>query len=205
VLRQLRRAYPDATCSLDHSSPLELLVATILSAQCTDERVNQVTPELFRAYPTAASYARADLAALEEAVRTTGFYRNKARHIRAAADAVARRHGGQVPRTMEELLELPGVARKTANVVLGTAYGLATGVVVDTHVLRVSRRLGLARGKTPEQVEAELMDLFPRSSWIWLAHALIQHGRRVCVARKPRCGACPLAARCPSREKGSGS
>ena len=200
VNRRLARTYPDARCSLDHSNPLELLVATILSAQCTDERVNIVTRDLFRRYPTAEHYARAPLAELETCVRSTGFFRNKARAIRGAAALLAENHGGRVPSTMEELLTLPGVARKTANVVLGTAFGQASGVVVDTHVQRVSRRLGLTREEDPAKIERDLMALLPAREWVAFSHRVIQLGRRVCAARKPRCPQCPLADICPSAD-----
>ena len=200
-MRSLRRSYPDAGCTLDYGSPFELLVATILSAQCTDERVNKVTPALFRRYPGPEKFARARTETLEREIRSTGFFRNKAKSIKGAAQAIVKEHEGEVPRSMEELVALPGVARKTANVVLGTAYGKAVGIAVDTHVFRVSRRLGLARGRNPEEVERELMELFPRSRWIWLSHALILHGRSVCHARRPACGECTLAGDCPSREE----
>ncbi len=198
--RRLGSAYPDARCSLDHTTPFELLVATILSAQCTDERVNMVTPALFRRFPTPEHFAGATPEAIEEHIRSTGFFRNKARSIKGAATLIAERFGGAVPATMEELLSLPGVARKTANVVLGTAYGQATGVVVDTHVQRVTRRLGITREKDPGKIERDLMGLLPESSWIAFSHRVIHHGRRTCTARKPRCGACPLSDVCPSVE-----
>jgi len=198
VLTVLLRAWPDANCSLAHRNAFELLVSTILSAQCTDERVNMVTPKLFARYPGPAEMATANPRSLEAVIRSTGFFRNKAKSVRAAAQLVAERHGGKVPRSMDELLQLPGVARKTANVVLGTAYGVADGVVVDTHVFRVSRRLGLTGEETPEKVEADLMALFPRDRWIWLSHAFIQHGRRICIARRPLCEECPMNTFCPS-------
>jgi endonuclease-3 len=197
VVRLLRRAYPDATCSLDFTTPLELLVATILSAQCTDERVNQVTKDVFAKYRSAADYARAPLAKLERDIRSTGFYRNKAKSLRGCCQVLAREHGGEVPQDMDVLVGLPGIGRKTANVVLGTAYGIASGVVVDTHVARISRRLGLSGQKAPEKIERDLMDLVPRKEWIALGHRMIQHGRRVCTARRPACDACPLGSVCP--------
>ncbi len=198
--RRLATAHPDARCSLDHSSPLELLVATILSAQCTDERVNLVTPILFRRYPTAEDLASARQEDIEELVRSTGFFRNKARAIKGAATLIAERHDGTVPDSMEELLTLPGVARKTANVVLGTAFGKAAGVVVDTHVTRVAGRLGLTRERDPEKIERDLMALLPQGEWVAFSHRVIHHGRRICTARKPRCTECPLADLCPSAE-----
>lgn len=202
LLDRLRAAYPDATCALQHDSAYTLLVATILSAQCTDERVNQVTPDLFRRYPDPTALAAADPADLEAAIRSTGFFRNKTRSLLGMARMVRDEFGGQVPDTMESLLRLPGVARKTANCVLGTWFGKNEGIVVDTHVGRIAERLGLApraRGsKDAERIEQDLMELFPRESWTWLAHALIWHGRQVCTARQPKCAACPLATDCPS-------
>jgi endonuclease-3 len=200
IVARLEAAYPDARCALDHSSPLELIVATILSAQCTDARVNQVTPALFRRYPTAAAYAYAPLAELEEAIRSTGFFRNKARSLRGLGAALVERHGGRVPETMAELVQLPGVGRKTANVVLGNAFDRDEGVVVDTHVGRISRRLGLTRENDPEKVERDLMAIVPREKWTLWAHLLIAHGRAVCKAPRPRCGECPLVDLCPSAE-----
>ena len=197
VLDGLHREYPEATCALVHADPYQLLVATILSAQCTDVRVNMVTPELFRRYPDAASLAGAVPAELEEIIRSTGFFRAKARNLLAMAGQVARRHGGRIPEDLAALTALSGVGRKTANVVLGTAFGLAEGIVVDTHVKRLARRLGLAKGKTPEQIERELMEAVPPSEWVDLSHRLIQHGRRVCLARRPRCESCALAEVCP--------
>jgi endonuclease-3 len=193
----LASAYPDAGCELEFRMPYELLVATILSAQCTDARVNQVTPALFARFPDARALARADRAELEDLVRSTGFFRNKASSLLGMARAVVERHGGEIPSTMDALTALPGVGRKTANVVLGTAFGLATGVVVDTHVGRLASRLGLSRHDEPERIEADLMRLFPASSWVDLGHRLIIHGRRVCHARKPGCGRCPLEGICP--------
>lgn len=205
ILKMLRASYPDADCALHHRSALELLVATILSAQCTDERVNMVTPDLFRHYPDAESLADADQDDLEAAIRSTGFFRNKAKSLRGMAQVVRDEHDGSVPDTMEDLLRLPGVARKTANCVLGTWFGNNVGIVVDTHVGRLAERLGLlttARdGKDAEKIERDLMELFPQDSWTWLAHALIQHGRGPCNARKPDCENCPLAPHCPSAGK----
>jgi endonuclease-3 len=197
IARLLQTAYPDAKCSLNFHSPLELLVATILSAQCTDRRVNQVTKSLFGKYRSAADYARAPQDELERDIQSTGFYRNKAKSIQGCCRVLMERHDGQVPREMDALVELPGVGRKTANVVLGTAYGLATGVVVDTHVARLARRLGLSAEKNPAKIERDLMALFPESEWIALSHRLIQHGRLVCAARNPRCNECPLNDICP--------
>ncbi|HKG14153.1 MAG TPA: endonuclease III [Pyrinomonadaceae bacterium] len=198
IIRTLKREYPDARCSLDHASPLELLVATILSAQCTDERVNLVTADLFRKYRTWEDYASAPPAELERDIHSTGFFRNKARAIQGACRMIGERHGGRVPDSMDELLQLPGVARKTANVVLGNAYGIASGVVVDTHVARLSERLGLSAQKQPEKIERDLAALVPESDWIVFPHLLIAHGRKVCKARKPLCGECPVAKLCPS-------
>ena len=193
----LAEAYPDAGCELDFASPFELLVATILSAQCTDARVNTVTPALFARFPDARALAQAPQAELEELIRSTGFFRNKAKSLLGMARAVVERHGGEVPAAMDALTRLPGVGRKTANVVLGTAFGAATGVVVDTHVARLARRLGLSAESDPEKIERDLMAVFPSSAWVALGHRLIHHGRRVCHARKPACDACPLAALCP--------
>jgi endonuclease-3 len=201
ILEVLRRTYPEAHTALDHTNALQLLVATILSAQCTDARVNLVTPALFAKYRTAADFAAADPAALETEIRSTGFFRSKAKRIREAAALLVGRHGGSVPDTMEELLQLPGVARKTANVVLGSWFRKATGVVVDTHVQRVSQRLKLTRQKTPEKIETDLMKLVPEKEWILFSHRLIRHGRRMCVARNPKCGICPLGDWCPSKGK----
>jgi len=198
IVRRLRAEYPDARCSLDHENAYQLLVATILSAQCTDERVNQVTPALFARYPTAEDLAAARQEELEGLIRSTGFYRSKAKSLLGMANALVERHGGQVPDTMDALVELPGVGRKTANVVLGNAFGKAEGVVVDTHVTRLSNRLGLTRHKDPVKIEADLMELVPREDWTDLAHLFIYHGRAVCKAPKPRCGACVVADLCPS-------
>jgi len=201
VARRLARTYPDAACALAHRNALELLVATILSAQCTDVRVNLVTRDLFKKYRSARDYADADAKAFEQEVRSTGFFRNKTKSILAAAKMLVATHGGRVPDTMEALLELPGVARKTANVVLGTWFRKATGVVVDTHVHRVSRRLGLTREDDPKKIERDLMKLLPSEGWIDFSHRMIWHGRRICAARKPKCSECTLASCCPSAGK----
>lgn len=198
ILCELAKAYPDADCELRWKNPFQLLCATILSAQCTDERVNRVTPELFRRWPDAGALSRAPQEEVEEVIRPTGFFRHKAKNLLGMARTLVERHGGKVPRTMEEMLELPGVARKTANVVLGAAYGLATGVVVDTHVHRLSRRLGLTRHDDPRRIEQDLIEKLPREEWIVFSHRLIWHGRRVCAARKPACDRCALP--CPSRQ-----
>ncbi len=197
IYDKLLELYPDAACALHYHSPFELLVATILSAQCTDERVNKVTPELFRKFPTIASLASADIAEIEKTIHSTGFYRNKAKSIKGAAQLILKKHAGHVPQTMDELLELPGVARKTANVVLGNAFGKCEGVVVDTHINRLSGRLGFTRHTDPVKIERDLMREFPPERWTMLAHLLIFHGRRVCVARRPRCGTCALWNDCP--------
>lgn len=197
IAAALRRAYPEAHCELDHSSPLQLLVATILSAQCTDKRVNMVTPVLFKKFPAAADFANASLPDLEQEIRTTGFYRNKAKNIQACCRKLVERHNGEVPKTMEELTALDGVGRKTANVVLGNAFGINVGVVVDTHVSRLSRRLGLTRQTDPEKIEQELMKIIPQSDWALWSHWLIWHGRRRCDARKPDCDGCELRELCP--------
>lgn len=198
IIARLRRAYPDATCALHHTSALELLVATILSAQSTDARVNMVTPLLFAKYPTAHDYAAADPAVLEQEIHSTGFFRNKTRSIIGMAHALVERHGGQVPDGMAELVALPGVGRKTANVVLGTWFGKNEGVVVDTHVQRLCALLGLTTEKQPEKIERDLMELVPRQRWTWFSHTLIQHGRRVCIARRPKCEECVVSPLCPS-------
>ncbi len=197
VARALAKLYPDAECSLEYSSPLELLIATILSAQCTDARVNIVTRDLFRRYRSAADYARAPLKAIEQAVQSTGFFRNKAKNIQGCCRRLVELHGGEVPDDLEALVALPGVGRKTANVVLGVAFQQASGVVVDTHVTRLSRRLGLTRANDAVKIERDLIALVPRQHWIALSHRLIQHGRRVCVARKPKCEECSLNKLCP--------
>jgi endonuclease-3 len=202
IISRLRAAYPDAGCSLGHESPLELLVATILSAQCTDVRVNQVTKTLFRRYRTARDYADADPAEIEEAIRSTGFFRNKTKSILGMAQTILDRHDGEVPATMEALTELPGVGRKTANVVLGNAFGIDEGIVVDTHVARISRLLGLTRQTDPVRIERDLVKIVPRRHWTLFPHLLIQHGRAVCVARRPRCRECTLNRLCPSASLG---
>jgi endonuclease-3 len=201
ILGGLDRAYGNAQCALEHSSPLELLVATILSAQCTDERVNIVTRDLFRKYRSPEDYRNARREELEGDIRSTGFFRNKARSIQGACELILDRFGGRVPDTMEDLLQLPGVARKTANVVLGVAYRKAEGVVVDTHVQRVSRRLELTGEEDPQRIERDLMKLVPRSKWIVFSHQMIHHGRYVCKARKPSCPTCPLEQVCRSKDK----
>ncbi|MDG2615584.1 endonuclease III [Thermoleptolyngbya sichuanensis XZ-Cy5] len=200
ILERLKRLYPNATCSLNYETPVQLLVATILSAQCTDERVNKVTPELFRRFPDAASMASADLAELEELVRSTGFYRNKAKNIQGACRKIVTDFGGQVPQTMEELLTLPGVARKTGNVVLAHAFGINAGVTVDTHVKRLSQRLGLTTHTEPVQIERDLMKLLPQPDWENWSIRLIYHGRAVCNARNPACDRCQLVDLCPSAD-----
>ena len=201
ILAKLDEVYPAASCELTHENAFQLLISTILSAQCTDVRVNQVTATLFPRYPTAEAFARANPAALEQEIRPTGFFRNKTKSIMGASKAILEQFGGQVPRTMEEILTLPGVARKTANVVLGTAYGIAAGVVVDTHVQRLSQRLDLTRNEEPKKIEQDLMKILPQDRWILFSHQLIWHGRRVCVARKPRCVECNLEAICYSKDK----
>lgn len=198
IQQRLAAEYPDAHCELDFRSPFELVVATILSAQCTDRRVNMVTPALFARFPTPEALAAADPEEVEEIIRSTGFFRAKTKSLRGMAGALVERHGGEVPSTMDELVRLPGVGRKTANVVLGNAFSINEGVVVDTHVARVSGRLGLTRHDGPVDIEQDLMRLFERDTWTMLSHLLIWHGRRVCIARKPRCAACVLADICPS-------
>ena len=198
IRRRLLKAYPDAHCELDYRSPLELAVATILSAQCTDKRVNMVTPVLFARFPTAAALAGADQGAIQEIVRSTGFFRNKAKSIIGMAAALIERHSGEVPRTLDELVALPGIGRKTANVILGNAFGLNEGIVVDTHVARLSARFGFTRATDPVKIEQALLPLVPRDSWATFSHLLIWHGRRVCDARKPRCEECVLRDICPS-------
>jgi endonuclease III len=197
VVRALKQLYPQATCALIHRNPFQLLVATILSAQCTDVRVNLVTPELFRRFPDAPSLAGAERSELEELIRSAGFFRAKARSIQEMSAALANEHDGQIPRDVEALTKLAGVGRKTANVVLGTAYGIASGVVVDTHVKRLAFRLGLTAQKLPERIERDLMAVVPRGEWVDLSHRLIHHGRQVCLARKPRCSQCALERICP--------
>jgi endonuclease-3 len=201
IIAALHKTYPDAHCELNYSNPLELLIATILSAQCTDKRVNIVTAELFRKYRTAVDYANATSEELEQAIKTTGFFRNKTKNIRACCRALVEQHGGKVPKTMEELTRLDGVGRKTANVVLGNAFGINEGIVVDTHVSRLSQRLDLTREKTPEKIEQELMELVPRGQWTLFSHWLIWHGRRRCYARKPDCPSCEIRKFCPSAGK----
>ncbi|MEI8234196.1 MAG: endonuclease III [Verrucomicrobiota bacterium] len=201
LLKAFRRAYPDAHCELVFANPLQLLVATVLSAQCTDKRVNLVTETLFQRYRTAADFAQASQEEMEAAIRSTGFYRNKAKNIRALAAALVEHHGGCVPETMEALTALPGVGRKTANVVLGNAFGRNEGVVVDTHVARLSGRLGLTKETAPEKIEADLMALLPRAEWTNFSHWLIWHGRRRCTARNPDCAGCEVQALCPSAFK----
>ncbi len=198
IIKRLKKTYPDAHCALNHSNAFELLIATILSAQCTDERVNIVTSTLFRKYRGPADFARASQTELEQDVRSTGFFRNKAKSIRGASQRILDEYGGEVPAKMDDLLSLAGVARKTANVVLGNAFGIASGVVVDTHVARLSQRLGLTEEKTPEKIELDLQALVPKRHWVMFSHWLIFHGRQVCQARKPKCTECVLADQCPS-------
>jgi endonuclease-3 len=198
IVEALKKAYPEARCALTHADPLQLLVATILSAQCTDERVNMVTPVLFARYPDSQALAGARRSSIESIIRSTGFYRNKAKNLQGAAKQIVERYGGSVPRTMEALLELPGVARKTANVVLGTAYGIPSGIVVDTHVSRITRLLGLTAETDPVKIERDLMAIVPKAEWIDFSHSLIHHGRRICIARRPRCADCSLQKLCPS-------
>ena len=198
IIRALKRAYPDATCSLNHSNAFELLIATILSAQCTDERVNIVTADLFRKYRKPQDYLKVSPAELQEDIRTTGFFRNKAKSIQGASKMLVEQYGAKVPQTMDELLELPGVARKTANVVMGNAFGIASGVVVDTHVTRLSRRLGLTVQKPAEKIELDLMPLVPKKDWVIFSHLLIAHGRKICKARNPLCDECVVEKYCPS-------
>jgi endonuclease-3 len=201
ILKGLDEAYPAATCALKHENAFQLLISTILSAQCTDERVNQVTATLFKKYPNAEAFAYANPAELEQDIRPTGFFRNKTKSIMGASKKIVEEFRGEVPKTMEELLTLPGVARKTANVVLGTAFGIASGVVVDTHVLRLSERLDLSKATDPKKVEQDLMQVIPRDRWILFSHQLIWHGRRVCQARKPKCIECNLERLCYSKDK----
>jgi endonuclease-3 len=198
IIARLKREYPDATCALHHSNALELVVATILSAQCTDARVNMVTPHLFAKYRTAAAYAAADPSVLEKEIQSTGFFRNKTKSIIGMAQALVERHGGEVPQTMEELTALPGVGRKTANVILGTWFKKNEGVVVDTHVHRLTKLLGLTRLDDPVKIEQELMQIVQRDDWTWFSHTLILHGRAVCIARRPKCPDCVLNQLCPS-------
>jgi endonuclease-3 len=201
ILRRLQAAYPDAVCALHHKNAWELIVATILSAQCTDTRVNLVTPTLFKLYPTPEAMSKATPAAIEEIIRSTGFFRNKTKSLLGAAKLITQEYGGEVPQTMDALLKVPGVARKTANVVLGSWYEIADGIVVDTHVYRISRRLDLTTAETPDKVEADLMRVIPRDRWIDFSHEVILHGRAICVARKPKCMECPLENLCYAPDK----
>lgn len=201
IFAGLDRLFPDVQCALTHKSPFQLLVATILSAQCTDERVNKVTPGLFAKYPRPRDFARLDQKVLEEDIKSTGFFRNKAKNIIGAAKRIVEDFKGKVPQSMDEMLTLPGVARKTANVVMGTAFGIPTGVVVDTHVFRIAHRLKLSSGKTPENVERDLMELVPKDRWISFGHQVIWFGRRICQARKPLCIECPLESLCDAPDK----
>jgi endonuclease-3 len=201
IFAALDQLFPRAECALTHKNPFQLLVATILSAQCTDERVNKVTPGLFQKYPTAQALAAVDPKALEEEIRSTGFFRNKTKSIIGASQRIVKAFGGKVPRSMEDILTLPGVARKTANVVLGTGFGIPTGVVVDTHVFRISHRLKLTDGKTPENAERDLIKLVPQDRWISFGHQVIWFGRKICQARNPRCAECPLELLCDSPDK----
>jgi endonuclease III len=201
ILAKLDEAYPGATCELKHENAFQLLISTILSAQCTDVRVNQVTATLYKKYPNAEAFAHANPTELEQEIRPTGFFRNKTKSIMGASKGIIENFGGQVPKTMDEILTLPGVARKTANVVLGTAYGIAAGVVVDTHVIRLSRRLDLTKHEDPKKIEEDLMRVIPKEKWITFSHQLIWHGRRVCVARTPRCVDCNLESICYSKDK----
>lgn len=198
IIKRLKKAYPDAHCALNHTNPFELLIATILSAQCTDERVNIVTADLFRKYRGPEDFVKVSQQELEKDIHSTGFFRNKAKNIKAASERLIDVYGGQIPQSMEEILTLGGVARKTANVVLGNAFGIASGVVVDTHVSRLSQRLGLTENKTPEKIERDLQELVPKRNWVMLPHWLIFHGRQICQARKPKCTECVLADQCPS-------
>jgi endonuclease-3 len=201
ILPILKKLYPKAKCSLDYKNPFQLIIATILSAQCTDERVNKVTPDLFRKYPNPKALAAADQNELEKDIQSTGFFRNKAKSLRGMATAIVEQHQGQVPQTMEELTHLPGVGRKTANVVLGNAFAISEGVVVDTHVARVSARLGLTKEADPVKIEQDLMQILPREEWTLFSHLLIFHGREICQARKPKCSICPLLPHCPAGQK----
>lgn len=196
IIKILRRAYPDVECALTHDNPLQLLVATILSAQCTDKRVNMVTPALFKKFPDAKAFAEAKLSELETAVKSTGFYRNKAKAIKNCCHLIATKHGGKIPKTLEELVNLPGIGRKTANVVLGVAFGVP-GIVVDTHVKRLTCRLGLTKKRDAEKIEREMMEIVPQKDWNDFGLLLIAHGRAVCTARRPQCGLCPLNQACP--------
>lgn len=197
IIRELKKTYPQAECALHHNSPFQLLAATILSAQCTDERVNMVTPSLFRKYPDVQALSRASQADVEELIKSTGFFRNKAKSLIGMAQAVVADHDGELPQTLDELVKLPGVGRKTANVLLGTAHRIPSGVVVDTHVSRLSRLLGLTTSQNAEQIERDLMEVVPQEEWIDFSHRLIHHGRRICIARRPKCQECPLLKECP--------
>lgn len=199
ALKLLKKHYPDAHCALDHETPFQLLIATILSAQCTDERVNQVTKVLFAQFPDALSLSAADIAVIEKIVRPTGFFKNKSKNLKLCSQSLVQEFSGEVPRTMDELVDLAGVGRKTANVVLGNAFGIASGVVVDTHVTRLSNRFGWTKSVDPVAIEAELCKLVPKSDWILISHLLISHGRAICKARRPLCDQCFLADHCPSR------
>jgi len=201
ILAKLDEAYPNATCELNHKNAFELLIATILSAQCTDVRVNQVTQTLFQKYPDPKAFAYATPSELEHEIRPTGFFRNKTKSVMGASKAMLEKFGGEVPRTMEEILTLPGVARKTGNVVLGTAYGIASGVVVDTHVQRIANRLDLTRNEDPKKIEQDLMQVIPKEKWILFSHQIIWHGRRICQARKPKCVECNLESLCYAKDK----
>lgn len=201
ILQKLDEAYPEVTCALEHHNPFQLLISTILSAQCTDERVNQVTKTLYQKYRTPQDFAYANPSELEQEIRPTGFFRNKTKSILGTSKKIVEEFGGEVPRAMEELLALPGVARKTANVVLGTAFGIAAGVVVDTHVTRLSNRLDLSRNTDPKKIEQDLMQIIPQGKWILFSHQLIWHGRKVCVARKPKCAECNLESVCYAKDK----
>src|SRR6201982_45498 len=201
ILAKLDEAYPNATCELKHENPFQLVISTILSAQCADVRVNRVPEKLYKKYPNAKAFAYANPAELEQEIRPTGFFRNKTKSVIGASKAIVEKFGGEVPRTMDEMLTLPGVARKTANVVLGTAYGIASGVVVDTHVIRLANRLELTKEQEPKRIEQDLIKIIPKEKWIKFSHQLIWHGRRVCVARKPKCVICNLEPLCHSRDK----
>jgi endonuclease III len=196
IVTRLRKAYSDAECALTHQNPFQLIVATILSAQCTDERVNMVTPQLFEEFPTPQALAEADLTRIEELIQSTGFFRSKAKNLQGMARALVERHEGELPRSLEELTAMPGVGRKTANVVLGTAFGIPSGVVVDTHVKRITNLLGLTESSNPDIIERDLMEVVPKKEWINFSHRLIHHGRRICIARRPRCPECPLLDVC---------
>jgi len=201
ILPLLKKIYPQAKCSLDYKNPFQLIIATILSAQCTDERVNKVTPDLFKKYPNPKALAAAQQSELEKDIQSTGFFRNKAKSLRGMAAGIVEKHQGQVPQTMDELTHLPGVGRKTANVVLGNAFNISEGVVVDTHVARVSARLGLTKHTEPVKIEQDLMQIVPREEWTLFSHLLIFHGREICQARKPKCSICPLLPHCPAGQK----